>query len=89
MSIPVGAGLESAQHHLEAARTQHAAAAILATLAVGDPCPVCGEPITSLAPHTAPDLAAAETALEAEPVAGFPARSASDFYRLTLRLMAI
>ncbi len=31
----------------------------------------------------------AETALEAEPVAGFPARSASDFYRLTLRLMAI
>lgn len=59
------AGLESAQHHLEAARTQHAAAAILATLAVGDPCPVCGEPITSLAPHTAPDLAAAEAALEA------------------------
>jgi hypothetical protein len=31
----------------------------------------------------------ADTALEAEPVAGFPARSESDFYRLTLRLMEI
>jgi hypothetical protein len=31
----------------------------------------------------------ADTALEAEPVAGFPARSESDFYRLTLRLIAL
>ncbi len=31
----------------------------------------------------------AETAVEAEPVLGFPARSESDFYRLTLRLMEI
>ena len=30
-----------------------------------------------------------ETAIEAEPVTGFPARAASDFYRLTLRLMEI
>ena len=27
--------------------------------------------------------------VEAEPVAGFPARSDNDFYRLTLRLMEI
>ena len=31
----------------------------------------------------------AETAIEAEPVIGFPARSESDYYRLTLRLMQI
>lgn len=31
----------------------------------------------------------ADTALEAEPVMGFPARHATDFYRLTLRLMAL
>ena len=31
----------------------------------------------------------AETAIEAEPVMGFPARSESDYYRLTLRLMQI
>ena len=30
-----------------------------------------------------------ETAVEAEPVKGFPARSESDFYRITLRLMQI
>jgi hypothetical protein len=28
----------------------------------------------------------ADTAIEAEPVTGFPARAATDFYRLTLRL---
>lgn len=31
----------------------------------------------------------AETAIEAEPVLGIPARSAADFYRLTLRLLEI
>lgn len=31
----------------------------------------------------------AETAVEAEPVMGFPSRSSADFYRLTLRLMAL
>lgn len=31
----------------------------------------------------------AETAVEAEPILGFPARSESDFYRVTLRLMEI
>lgn len=30
-----------------------------------------------------------ETPIEAEPVLGFPARSASDWYRLTLRLMEV
>lgn len=31
----------------------------------------------------------ADTPIEAEPVLGFPARSESDYYRLTLRLMEI
>lgn len=31
----------------------------------------------------------ADTAIEAEPVTGFPARSPTDFYRLTLRLMEL
>jgi len=31
----------------------------------------------------------ADTAIEAEPVMGFPARSDTDFYRLTLRLMQL
>lgn len=31
----------------------------------------------------------AETPVEAEPVAGFPARSDSDFYRLTLRFLEL
>jgi len=31
----------------------------------------------------------ADTAIEAEPVAGFPARSETDFYRLTVRLMQL
>lgn len=31
----------------------------------------------------------ADTAIEAEPVMGFPARVTTDFYRLTLRLMEI
>jgi hypothetical protein len=31
----------------------------------------------------------AEGPIDAEPVSGFPARSASDFYRLTLKLMQI
>lgn len=31
----------------------------------------------------------ADTAIEAEPVTGFPARSGADFYRLTLRLMEL
>ncbi|APC67948.1 hypothetical protein ACQCP0_05815 [Ralstonia pseudosolanacearum] len=30
-----------------------------------------------------------ETAIEAEPVTGFPARHAGDFYRLTVRLMEV
>lgn len=30
-----------------------------------------------------------DTAIEAEPVTGFPARAATDFYRLTLRLMEL
>ncbi len=31
----------------------------------------------------------ADTAIDAEPVMGFPARHPTDFYRLTLRLMAL
>ncbi|MSP22169.1 MAG: SMC family ATPase [Dehalococcoidia bacterium] len=48
---------------LEAIRTQHAAAALRADLAPGDPCPVCGGPITQLALHTTPDLDAADAAV--------------------------
>jgi hypothetical protein len=31
----------------------------------------------------------ADTALEAEPITGFPARHDTDFYRITLRLMEL
>jgi exonuclease SbcC len=57
--------LEAAEQYLEASRLQDTAAAILATLEVGDPCPVCGEPITEFKLHAAPDLAAAQRALDA------------------------
>lgn len=56
-----------------AARTlagrESAAAEMRRGLAIGDPCPVCGESITSLAEHDAPDLDAADAAVrEAETV---------------------
>ncbi len=57
---------EAARAHLEASRREQAAAALRSGLKPGDPCPVCGEPITdvaALAVHTAPELDAAESAV--------------------------
>lgn len=59
------AELTRCEQALDAARIANAAAAILATLSVGDPCPVCGEPITDLREHAAPDLDAAARSVEA------------------------
>ncbi|MGE3961677.1 MAG: AAA family ATPase [Dehalococcoidia bacterium] len=53
-----------AREALDAARAADAAAHLRAALTVGDPCPVCGEPITRLGKHAAPNLARAESALE-------------------------
>lgn len=53
----------------ETATRAHSAAALRRGLSVGDPCPVCGEPITSLVEHAAPDLDIADAAVtEAERV---------------------
>ena len=49
---------------LEAAQLEAAAANLQRTLAPGDPCPVCGEPVGALEPHEAPDLDAARAAVE-------------------------
>ena len=59
------AGERAAAEALEAARAADRVAAIVAGLAVGDPCPVCGRPIETLADrHGAPELTAATAALE-------------------------
>ncbi|MEZ4553267.1 MAG: SMC family ATPase [Dehalococcoidia bacterium] len=62
---------------LDAARIADAAAAILATLSVGDPCPVCGEPLTDLREHAAPDLDAAARAVDVARKAHTRAREAA------------
>ncbi|MCA9848101.1 MAG: hypothetical protein KC472_09020, partial [Dehalococcoidia bacterium] len=54
----------AAREALDAARAEDAAAHLRASLKVGDPCPVCGEPITKLGKHAAPNLARVEAALE-------------------------
>ena len=57
------------RRHRDVAQTEQAAATLQRSLNVGDPCPVCGEPIERLAQHAAPALDAAEAALaEAERV---------------------
>src|SRR5439155_20306499 len=49
------------------AEREHSAAALRRGLNIGDACPICGEPITSLADHDAPDLDLAHAAVaEAE-----------------------
>ena len=53
-----------AREALDAARAEDAAANLRASLKVGDPCPVCGEPITKLGKHAAPNLARIESALQ-------------------------
>lgn len=49
---------------LDAARAEDAAAHLRAGLRVGDPCPVCGEPLTRIGKHAAPNLAKVEKALQ-------------------------
>jgi exonuclease SbcC len=67
----------SASETLEAARAADRIAAIVAGLAVGDPCPVCSRPLESLSDrHGAPELKAAEAALERARVAASEAAAA-------------
>jgi exonuclease SbcC len=57
--------LDAARAARDRANREHAAADLRRGLRVGDICPVCGEPIAALAEHTAPDLDAAEAAVQA------------------------
>ena len=55
----------SAAEALEAARAADRIAAIVAGLAIGDPCPVCGRPLEALGDrHGAPEVQAATVTLE-------------------------
>lgn len=56
--------LDAARAARDRANREHAAADLRRGLRVGDTCPVCGEPIAALAEHTAPDLDAAEAAVQ-------------------------
>jgi len=57
------AGVETATSLVEAAKRENLAAGLRRGLEPGDPCPVCGEKITSLAPETHDVLDEAEKAL--------------------------
>ena len=62
--------LKARQDALDAAKRQNAALALQRGLQVGDPCPVCGEPVGHVTVHRAPELdAAADAANAAEAVA--------------------
>ncbi|MDE2696740.1 MAG: SMC family ATPase [Chloroflexota bacterium] len=50
---------------LDLAQRQDAAMTLRQGLQPGDPCPVCGEPISHIDPHIPPELDAARTALDA------------------------
>lgn len=63
---------------LDAARAEDAAAHLRAGLKVGDPCPVCGEPITTLGKHAAPNLGKVERALDQANAALAGARTAAE-----------
>lgn len=63
---------------LDAARAEDAAAHLRAGLKVGDPCPVCGEPIEKLGKHRAPNLGKAEAALQQAEAALAEARSTAE-----------
>ena len=68
---------QAASEALEAARAADRIAAVAAGLSVGDPCPVCGRPLESLSDrHGAPELKAAEAALERARVAAAGAAAA-------------
>ncbi len=70
------AAIADATRAREAAQRERAAEALRRNLAIGDPCPVCGEPITALAMHAAPDLDAADAALAGAERARSSAREA-------------
>ena len=69
---------EAASADRDAARMQDAAAALQRELSLGDPCPICGEPIEHLAPHNSSALEAAEANCVATERAASQARAASD-----------
>ena len=60
---------------LEEAQRQDAAMTLRQGLQPGDPCPVCGEPISHIDPHIPPELDAARTALDAAEAALLEARA--------------
>ena len=60
---------------LDLAQRQDAAMTLRQGLQPGDPCPVCGEPISHIDPHIPPELDAARTALDAAEAALRNARS--------------
>lgn len=80
-----GEALESARRNLEAARHAldelnrlHAAHALAATLVVGEPCPVCRQPVGDLPPREAPAaLAGAEKSVRAARAAEREAETAA------------
>jgi len=69
---------------LDAARAEDAAAHLRASLKIGDPCPVCGEPIATLAKHAAPNLTRIAAALDASEAALADARVAVEQSASTL-----
>lgn len=72
------AAVEEARADLDRARAEDAAAHLRASLQVGDPCPVCGEPIAKIGKHTAPNLARVEAALTKATTALTEARAAAE-----------
>ena len=67
-----------ARDALDRARAEDAAAHLRAGLKVGDPCPVCGEPIAKVGKHAAPNLAKVEQALTKATIALTEARSTAE-----------
>ncbi len=67
-----------ARDALDRARSEDAAAHLRVGLKVGDPCPVCGEPIGKIGKHAAPNLTKVEQALAKATTALTEARSAAE-----------
>ena len=73
---------------LEGAQRQDAAMALRQGLQPGDPCPVCGEPISHIDPHVPPELDAARAALESAEATLREARAAETAAATTLAAAA-
>ncbi|MEO6197508.1 MAG: SMC family ATPase [Dehalococcoidia bacterium] len=74
--------LRSAEERVEAARRQNVAAGLRRNLAPGDPCPVCGQKITTIMPESHEALDRAEAALaEARANEGGASREAQEAAR--------